>query len=280
MVQGRATLPESPPIIEGFDLLADLGDGLLMYNADLSKLREQDVNARIMPAAEFAQMVANIKKRGRLESVPYCVLSDSSNGNNVVETVSGHHRIKAAREAGITHAPILLDSSGLSRSEIVAKQLAHNRLVGFDDKETLSQLFTLLDSADDILESGLAGDLLDPGDDQLDKLIAPKMNMDWKQVTFMFLPHQLDDLTTLLDSIGTADLVAVASIDQFEEFLKAAVNYGKLKDIRNAGMAVALLTTVALREIAESEAGDQDDDETRGETGEEEAAPVDEGPAP
>jgi hypothetical protein len=224
--------------------------------ADLSTLKEQDVNARVMPTADFAQMVANIKERGQMESVPYCVLS-----NGKVEIASGHHRIKAAREAGIEEAPILVDESGLSRSEIVAKQLAHNRLVGYDDKDTLSQLFNLLDTTDLMLQSGLSTDLLLPSDDNLDTLIAPKMDMDWKQVSFVFLPHQAEHLKGLLDAIPQADMVAAGGIDQFEEFMRAAVGYGRLKDIRNAGMAIAHLTEMALRAIEAAEAAEEADDD-------------------
>lgn len=46
------------------------------------------------------------------------------------------------------------------------------------------------------------------------------------------------------------DLVAVPRVELFETFAKALAAYSRIKDIRSAGTAVALLTKPALREIA------------------------------
>jgi hypothetical protein len=232
---------------DGKRLLAELGDGLGLYMVPLSVLREQDVNARIMDGGEYSQLVSNIRNTGALESVPFCATSPDN--PSVVEIVSGHHRIRAAREAGLKSVPILLDSSGLSRSDIVAKQLAHNRLVGRDDPETLRLLFELLDSPELMLESGLANDLLDIPAVDLDQLLAPRLEMDWRVITFTFLPHQFDDMQKLLDAIPSSDSVLAGEIDQFDAFMKATIKYARLKNIRNAGLAIAVLTSIALREI-------------------------------
>ena len=84
---------------------------------------------------------------------------------------------------------MLVDESGLSRSEIVAKQLAHNRIQGFDDPETLRRLFSILDTPDLILASGLADDLLELPLVDLESGITPYMDMGWKTVTLTFLVH-------------------------------------------------------------------------------------------
>jgi hypothetical protein len=249
----------------GFQLIHDLGDGLKLYMADLSSLREQDVNARMMATKEYGQLVNNIRQRGGLESVPYCVVPD---GSSTVEVVSGHHRIRAAREAGLKKAPVIVDESGLNRSQIISKQLAHNRLVGFDDQETLLKLFNLMDSPEDLLSSGLADDLLDIPEVSLDPLLAPHMDLNWKSVSFAFLPHQVDNLNKLVDSIPASDMVAVGDIDQFDNFMKAVVGYGRLKNIRNAGIAIAILTDMALKQL-EADAEDTgivDDSGVPGET--------------
>lgn len=57
--------------------LYDLGNGMSVCKVDINKeLREQDLNARIMSGQAFSQLVKNIKKRGGLESLPYCVKKD------------------------------------------------------------------------------------------------------------------------------------------------------------------------------------------------------------
>ena len=231
-------------------LIQDLGDGLKLYMADLKSLREQDINARMMPTKEYGQLVNNIRQRGGLESVPYCVLPSDS---TTVEVVSGHHRIRAAREAGLKKAPIIVDESGLNRSQIISKQLAHNRLVGFDDQETLQKLFNLMVRPEDVLASGLADDLLEIPEVSLDPLLAPHMDLDWKTVSFSFLPHQVENLKQLVDDIPASDMVAVGNVEQFDGFMKAVVGYGRLKNIRNAGIAIAVLTQIAMQALEEAE---------------------------
>lgn len=99
---------------EGVSVIAELEDGMCIAKCSLDSLREQDINARIMDDAKFNQLVANIEKRGTLEQLPYCVLTDRG-----VEIVSGHHRTRAARAAGLDHVNVLLDRTKLIRSSIV-----------------------------------------------------------------------------------------------------------------------------------------------------------------
>ena len=248
-----ATKTKTPKPKEQMELLADLGDGLKLYMAPLDQLREQDVNARILEPADHVQLVNNIRKSGHLESVPFCARAKA---DGPVEIISGHHRIRAAREAGVKKAPILVDESGLSRTELVAKQLAHNRLSGYDDPATLRRLFSILNTPDLILESGLANDQLKVPDVTLDPILAPHLNMDWKVVTFAFLPHQQESLQALIEATPPSDLVAAAGMEQFQGFMEAVVKYARLKKVTNAGMAVALLTRLALELIEKEEVTD------------------------
>ena len=231
----------------GLRLLFDLGDGMKIYMANLGSLREQDINARILPAAEHNTLTNNLRNRGKMESVPYCALVDGK-----VEIVSGHHRIRAAREAGITEAPILVDESGLVREEIVAKQLAHNRLSGFDDDATLKQLFASLNDPSLILESGLADDLMVLPHVDLAVGITPALDMDWKVITLTFLPHQLENFNAVIDMMPSSDLVGLAPLSDYQRFIDALIKWGRYKNVRNLGTALALLADIALAELAEA----------------------------
>ena len=72
-------------------VLSDLGNNLKIVKVDInSELKEQSLNAQTMGKEAFSQLVANVKKRGGLESLPYCVLKDGK-----IEIVSGHHRVRA-----------------------------------------------------------------------------------------------------------------------------------------------------------------------------------------
>ena len=103
--------------------------------------------------------------------------SERPEEKQVIEIVSGHHRIQAAREAGLESIHVLLDKSGLSRDEITAKQI----------------VFHSLETDADKLHSGLMQDSLfianfravpDP----------ESMPVGIKTIRFNLLSHQLDML--------------------------------------------------------------------------------------
>ena len=89
-------------------LVADLGEGMhIRMVSTHGDLREQPVNAQVMDRGTYETLVANITKRGHLESLPYCAVYEGR-----VEIVSGHHRISAAQSGGLHTIPVLVDASG------------------------------------------------------------------------------------------------------------------------------------------------------------------------
>jgi hypothetical protein len=200
----------------------------------LADVREQDINARVMKTEMFKQLVDNIKKRGQLESLPLCALTDK------IEIISGHHRVRAAREAGMNEIIIILDVSGLNRSQVAAKQLAHNAISGFDDQDTLKEIAKLISDVDDMLESFIGKDVLGEPMAELEKLLAPKVEFDWKNITFSFLPHQVNDLQKLISTLELSDpeFVGVASLDAHASFIDALVKYQKFANVKNIGSAI------------------------------------------
>ena len=83
--------------IEGCEVIYDMGSGLVIAKVPLDKVKEQDINARIMKNEMQDQLTANIKKRGQLESLPLFVLVDGK-----LEIISGHHRVKSACVRSLT----------------------------------------------------------------------------------------------------------------------------------------------------------------------------------
>lgn len=75
--------------IEGCEVIYDMGSGLVIAKVPLDKVKEQDINARIMKNEMQDQLTANIKKRGQLESLPLFVLVDGK-----LEIISGHHSLR------------------------------------------------------------------------------------------------------------------------------------------------------------------------------------------
>ena len=198
----------------GVEVIAELEDGICLAKVDINAMREQDLNARVMEDDKFNQLVTNIGKRGTLEQLPYCVETERG-----IEIVSGHHRTRAARAAGLDHINILLDRSKLTRSSIAAKQLAHNAIEGVDDKDTLVKIAALITDVDDMLESALDKDFFEKVEREAASMPVPKIDFEWKTVQFTFLSHQMEDLKKLCDKCASADWEGVADIAQFDRFV-------------------------------------------------------------
>lgn len=218
-----------------YETIADMGSGLLIAKIKLADIREQDLNARIMKTEMQKQLTDNIKKRGQLESLPFCALIEGR-----IEVISGHHRLRSAKDAGLTEVFVILDVSGLRRSQVASKQIAHNAINGFDDQSTLREIAKMIDDVDDMLESYIGKEIIGEPMAELEKLIAPKVEFAWKNVTFTFLPHQLKDLDKLLNVLGSLkpDFLGVADIDQHEEFIETVTKYQQFANVKNTGAAI------------------------------------------
>lgn len=220
---------------EGCQVIYDMGSGLIIAKVQLDKVKEQDINARIMKNEMQDQLTANIMKRGQLESLPFLVLKDGK-----MEIVSGHHRIKSARAAGLKEIIAIIDVSGLTRSQIVAKQLAHNAISGFDDDSTLREIVKMITDVDDMIESFVGKDIMEEPLEQYDKMLSPAIQLDFKNVTFSFLPHQVQDMDVLIKNLETTapEIIGVAAYEQCKGFVETLSRYQKFTDIRNIGAAI------------------------------------------
>jgi len=220
-----------------YEQIADMGSGLIIARVPAACLREQDINARIMKNEMQRQLTDNIMKRGQLESLPFCALTES---RTRIEVISGHHRLRSGKDAGLKEFFVILDISGLNRSNIVAKQIAHNAISGFDDQSTLKELAKMIQDVDDMIESYAGKDILAEPEAELEKYLSPAVEFDWKNMTFSFLPHQIADLTKLIDALeGTKpDFLGVADIEQYKPFLETLTKYQQFSNVKNTGAAI------------------------------------------
>ena len=219
-----------------YEQMLELGHGLIVAKVPFTSLREQDINARIMKNEMQKQLTDNIRKRGQLESMPFCALIDGK-----IEIISGHHRIRSAKDAGvISEIYVLLDITGLTRSQVAAKQLAHNAISGFDDQSTLKEIVKLIDDVDDMLESYIGKDILGEPLAELEKLLSPTVEYDWKNIVFTFLPHQVKDLDKLIEALRTQqpDFIGVCDIGQHKDFIDTLAKYQEFANVKNTGAAI------------------------------------------
>lgn len=242
-----------------YELIYDMGSDLVIAKVKLNTLKEQDINARIMKKEMQDQLTANIKSRGQLESLPLLALKDGK-----LEIVSGHHRIKSARAAGLKEIIAIIDVSGLTRSKIAAKQLAHNAISGFDDESTLREICKMLDDVDDMMESFIGKDILEEPMSKFDKLLAPAIRFDFKNIVFTFLPHQVKDMDALIKSLEASgpEIIGVAAYEQCKRFLDTLASYQKFADIKNVGAAIHAMIEAASAQMDDAGFDPESDDWT------------------
>ncbi len=233
---------ESEVRTPSYEVVADMGHGLLIVKIKLADIREQDINARIMKTEMQKQLTDNIKKRGQLESLPFLALI-----NGRVEVISGHHRLRSAKDAGLTTVFCILDVSGLRRSQVASKQIAHNAINGFDDQSTLKEIAKMIDDVDDMLESYIGKDIIGEPMAELEKLIAPSVKFDFKTIVFAFLPYQIESLDALVKHLEKQgpEIIGTAPFELSKRFAETLAKYQQFQDVKNVGAAIASMVEAA-----------------------------------
>ena len=241
---------------QNYEVIYDMGSDLQIVKIGIDKVKEQDINARIMKNDMQDQLTANISKRKQLESLPLLAKIDDE-----ILIISGHHRIKSARAAGLKEIIAILDVSGLTKSAMAAKQLAHNAISGFDDDSTLKEIVKMITDVDDMIESFIGKDIMEEPLSEYDKMMSPAVQFDFENVVFTFLPHQIKDMDTLVKSLEhtAAEVIGVASYDECKAFVDALSKYQKFTDIRNVGAAVHSMIETANEKM--NNAGFNEDDD-------------------
>lgn len=223
----------------------DLGSGLKICKVNIEELREQDLNARVMNADMFNRLASNIKKDNRLESLPF--VAETENG---LEIVSGHHRVRACRTAGVTDIFVILDDTGLDRDSIRAKQLAHNSLQGEDNKQIVREIFEMIEDAEKKLEAYISPEL----NDELDKLAIKDIvfDVDIKTILVTFLSYELDTFERCAKKLNESySELYVADIENIKLFTECVKRVNKEYDIRAMNTALTKMAEIVLEHLGE-----------------------------
>lgn len=212
----------------------DIGNNLEIWQVNIEDLKEQDVNARYMKSEMFERLTENIRKDNRLESLPFCALTEKG-----IEIISGHHRIRASRQAGIFEIYVIMDVSGLSEDSIKAKQLAHNSINGYDNEELVKRIFDEIHDAQAKLEAFVPDKLIE----NFKKVSVGDVNvdMDIQQIQLMFFRYERECIKRLENYLSEGDEVYASEIKQFEEVKKMIKETGREYNIRAVGTILAKL---------------------------------------
>ena len=148
-----------------------------------------------MSDAMMDRLTKTIARDSRLESLPLLALVDGA-----VEIVSGHHRVRGAEGAGLDHYHALVDVTGLDRQQIIAKQLAHNAIAGYDDQDDLEFLLSQITDDEIRAEAYVDDDNDGYGGIPIDDYDDTEDDPEYRYVTMAFLPHQEDLFRKVIDA--------------------------------------------------------------------------------
>lgn len=199
------------------------------------------VNAHFMAKRVYDQLVANIQQDGNLSSLPFCW----HDAGGEIHMMSGHHRVEAARDAGVTAVLYLYTDAELTSDERTAIQLSHNALVGEDDLAILRRQWESIASIEAKLYSGL--------DDELFKTFDPvhlgafnERDIRFDTIELLFLPGEIERLTEILQKLGKSKRVRFAALqDQYDAFTDALMRLKESTTIFNSATAFMVMAEVA-----------------------------------
>lgn len=241
-------------------------DKYITLAIDPNKLVLLERNARYMKHETMQALIKNIARDGDLEQDPFCAyhgyftakdkIKYDDDGVPILEVLSGNHRVLAAREAGIKEIQVKVYALPLTRAERIAKQLAHNAIVGEDDPAILKELYSELD---DLALREYAG-LDDKTLALLDKVTAQSLseaNLDYQMVTVAFLPDEYDAalkcLNEIKQNVGKNELWLARSreIDPFFDSLATASGASGTKNVATGIMILLSIFRRHLEDLAE-----------------------------
>lgn len=200
----------------------------------------QEVNARYMPVEKMQQLINNIKDEGKLESVPLVYKE-----RNKYKIISGHHRVQAAREAGIEKILVMIGEPQNS-DDIKSKQLSHNELSGLDDKTVLADIFHSIEDISRRIATGL--------NDEIAKIDYTSLNFrigNFKEFTVMFLPEDVGIYDEAMDIVAAEMLtkpqteIRLSSVKYYDKFANTIRRIKKAENIKSNGVALMRMVELA-----------------------------------
>lgn len=208
-----------------------------------------ELNARFMKAEEFQLLVDNVKRDGRLTSVPFCCYTPDWE----LEVLSGNHRVQAAIEAGLETIEVMITEEELTNSQRVAIQLSHNSIAGQDDAAVLKELYESIDDVNYKKYSGL--------DDEMLKLLetVQTQSMSFPGLSFQiinlaFLPSEIAEIEKVIDDVrkevGKNKTLTVHFAD-YEKYMDAMTDVSKGSGVKNTATVFLCMLEIVNRHLDE-----------------------------
>lgn len=204
----------------------------------------QSINARYFEPSKFDQLVDNVKRTNALESAPLVYQDDALAKEGKYAIISGHHRIDAAKAAGLTSIMVMVHTD-ITIDELRSKQLSHNSLVGLDDKATLKQIYDSISDITAKMATGLSEEIQKIKVESVDFTAQP-----FKTLTVAFLPSDIVKFGEALDFFAKSSLMPnvtthIAAMDTHESFLNLLMKLKAKEDIKSNAIALQRLVELA-----------------------------------
>jgi hypothetical protein len=200
--------------------------------------------------------VDNIKSDGRLESIPLCYQTEEDKKLGKYHIISGHHRVGAAKQAGLEWIMIFVITPK-DRDEIIAKQLSHNSLVGKDDKVILFELFEEIKNIEQKIASGISS--------EIEKITYTSLNFhlgNFKQFILLFSSgedEKFDELMQELEnttSFKQDDVVRIVDNKTFDKFADNLRKIKKVENIKNNAVAFSRMIDICEQYLNQAKEND------------------------
>lgn len=214
----------------------------------LDQMREQDINANSMPKKMFDQLVENIKNAGAPESLPLCATIEGAGATTWI--ISGHHRIRASRTAGMTHI-LTLFYENLSWSKARAKQLAHNSIAGSSDPELVKRIWDEIDDVQARFEAFIDPRMFDEIPAQVSFQPVDVLFED-KTILIIWLSSQHQDMEAAMEAVmpkGQVDSVYLAHKDSYNAAMTALKRIRAELDVKAVPTAMAEIFRLAIERL-------------------------------
>lgn len=227
----------------------------------IDELKLLEVNARYMRHETFQQLVNNIKRDGALTQLPFAVLDDDGK----YKVLSGNHRVKAAKEAGLKEIPVLVTDDKLSKDRQIAIQLSHNAIVGEDDPAILKALYEEIEDIDYRMYSGLDDKTLELLE-QVQPESLSEANLDFQTLTIVFLPEELEKLKETWEEIQKtvkSDEYWLTRFSDYDRFMDTLEAVSSSYSVKNVATAFNIMVELAYRHLDDLSEGwyDSENDE-------------------
>jgi hypothetical protein len=213
-------------------------------------LKPAPKNARFMTQETFAQLVANVARDGNLASLPFCWREGDS-----YHILSGHHRVDAAREAGVSYVLFLYTDAELTQSERVAIQLSHNAIAGEDSLAALKELYEQIESVELQQYSGL-DDVTVGRFEEVAPATFQDAHLDFEEVYLLFTPSEVDRVRDTLERLRAYPGATVLAADRrdWEAFWETLLGFKEARNIVNTATAISAMIEIVTEWLAGQEA--------------------------